>query len=121
EAYRAYQDAKQTLEEIVQLPPALAWERLGTLAIERVKGKAYAICVFYENFKNDTVLDRLFPPPPGQTSQQTDLSFRSAPTRPLSTRPSAALTEEPKMGGQPATGEKPWPGLLGKLRGIFNK
>lgn len=126
EAYRAYQQSDQALEEASALPPASAWDRLHEIGIERVKGKAYAICGFYENFKTDGPLAHVFPPP-RNAAEPTNA------TRPLTPQPTRAPTQQPPAAPQAARrsapdgdeDDAPLPienaigGLIGKLRGFF--
>lgn len=127
EAYRAYQQSDRALEEASKLPPAAAWDRLHEIGIERVKGKAYAICGFYENFKTDGPLARVFPPP-------RNAAEPANATRPLNPQPTRTPTQPPAsapQGARRATrpddeeDDAPLPienaigGLIGKLRSFF--
>ncbi len=123
EAYRAYQQSDQALDEAANLPPAAAWDRLHEIGIERVKGKAYAICGFYENFKIDGPLAQVFPPPRAKAEDPDP-----GATRPLNPQPTRAQTQQPPQpparrpddeDDAPLPIENTIGGLLGKLRGLF--
>lgn len=116
EVVRAYEDGTRTLEEVASCGFEEAWDRLQEMGIERTKGKAYAVCGFWDNFKNDPVICKLFPPPTPQNTRGTqplNLNSGSLPspgsgklTRPESAAPSKSRAPEPG-------------GLLGKLKGFF--
>ncbi len=122
EAYRAYQTGDSELREAERVPPQRAWSALEAIGIERIKGKAYAICGFYENFKDQPVLSNLFPPPrPQEVAPPAVPRPGPAKTQPLSqtvqqpARPSRDISQrDPGPPALEATG-----GLLGKLRNLF--
>jgi len=117
EAYRSYQESQTALDEAVKLPPAAAWDKLHEMGIERVKGKAYAICGFYENFKGDGPVGLVFPPPRNKEEPPQNA------TRPLGAPPTKAPTRPQPQ--SPADDDAPLPientigGLLGKIKGLF--
>lgn len=116
ETLRGHKEASEQLEQIYDCPYEEAWERLNELGIERLKGKAYAICGFYDNYKNDPVICRLFPAPNQQNKGMTG-SLTGGKTGPL-VQPAI----QPVI--QPAAPQGPGPepgGLLGKLKGLFGK
>ncbi len=121
EAYRTYQESSQAVEDALELPPASAWEKLHDIGIERVKGKAYAICGFYENFKTDGPVGQVFPPPRNKEELPQNA------TRPLAVpAPTRAPTKQPP-GPVPQDDDEDAPlpiehaigGLLGKIKGLF--
>ncbi|MBM3267117.1 MAG: hypothetical protein FJZ01_05650 [Candidatus Sericytochromatia bacterium] len=120
EAFRSYQESQQSVEEALKLPPAAAWDKLHDIGIERVKGKAYAICGFYENFKTDGPLGNVFPPPRNKEDAPQNA------TRPLTAAPpTKAPTKQPPGPPPDDDLDAPLPiehaigGLLGKLKGLF--
>lgn len=116
EALRGHQEASAQLEQIYACPYEEAWERLNELAIERLKGKAYAICGFYDNYKNDPVICRLFPAPNQQNKGMTG-TLNGGKTGPL-VQPVVPAVQP--VAPQAATSAEPG-GLLGKLKGLFGK
>ncbi len=122
EAYRAYQTGDSELREAEASPSSLAWQSLESIGIERIKGKAYAICGFYENFKDQPVLSTLFPAPrPQEVAPPPQPRSGHAVTQPLSpaglppARPSRSdPSPDPGRPALEATGS-----LLGKLRSLF--
>lgn len=86
EASRAYSEGLALLEQASREAPEMAWGTLDRLGLERIKGKAYPISVFYEQFKGDPVLNQLFPPP------QTPASAEGTPASP----PEAAAPSAPQ-------------------------
>lgn len=118
----SYREAADLMDEIYGCDFAAAWERLPLLGIERLKGKAYAICGFYENFKHDAVINRVFPAPKGGGGATGPLGAPGGRTGPLVqpvvqpiVQPVAQAASQP-----PATGATP-SGLLGKIKGLFGK
>lgn len=116
EVVRAYEDGNETIEGIANCAFEEAWERLQELGIERTKGKAYAVCGFWDNFKHDPVICKLFPPPTPQTNARG--------TQPLSLNsgnlPSPGSGQLPKPAPPAPKPTTPEPsGLLGKLKGFF--
>lgn len=107
EAVRGHHDAAYLLDQIYACSFEEAWDRLPEVGIERLKGKAYPICGFYDNFKNDPVINRVFPAP-NQPNK--------AATAPL--EPKAAPLVQPVA--RPAAPQEP-NGLLGKIKGLFGK
>lgn len=120
EAYRAFQEAATSVQRAESAPAHQAWEALSSIGIERVKGKAYAICGFYENFKGDEVLCELFPPPKPKASDPLAGSTRplESPTRPLKP-PSAPAPAPPAAKPDPLLDAGG--GILGKIRNLFSK
>lgn len=122
EAYRAYQQSDEALDEAAKLPPASAWDRLHEIGIERVKGKAYAICGFYENFKTDGPVSQVFPPPRNQGAEPNPAT---KPLNPQATRAPTQVPPSPPPHGPDGDDDAPLPienaigGLIGKLRGLF--
>lgn len=116
EALRGHQEASAQLEQIYSCPYEEAWERLNELAIERLKGKAYAICGFYDNYKNDAVICRLFPAPNQQNKGMTG-TLNGGKTGPL-VQPVVPAVQP--VAPQASTSAEPG-GLLGKLKGLFGK
>lgn len=116
EALRGHQEASAQLEQIYSCPYEEAWERLNELAIERLKGKAYAICGFYDNYKNDPVICRLFPAPNQQNKGMTG-TLNGGKTGPL-VQPVVPAVQP--VAPQAAPSAEPG-GLLGKLKGLFGK
>jgi|GEM_PF-2391010 len=116
EVVRAYEEGNETIEGIANCAFEEAWERLQELGIERTKGKAYAVCGFWDNFKNDPVICKLFPPPTPQTNARgtQPLSLNSGNLPPLG---SGQLPKPTPPAPKPTTPEPS--GLLGKLKGFF--
>lgn len=116
EVVRAYDEGNQTIESIATCAFEEAWERLQELGIERTKGKAYAVCGFWDNFKNDPVICKLFPPPTPQTNARgtQPLSLNSGS---LGSPGSGQLPKPAPAASKPPTAEPS--GLLGKLKGFF--
>jgi hypothetical protein len=116
EVVRAYEEGNQTIDGIVSCAFEEAWERLQELGIERTKGKAYAVCGFWDNFKNDPVICKLFPPPTPQTVNRgtQPLSMGSGQ---LPSPGSGQLPKPAPAAPKPTTSEPS--GLLGKLKGFF--
>lgn len=110
---KSHREAAELMDEIYGCDFAAAWERLPLLGIERLKGKAYAICGFYENFKHDPVLNRVFPAPHNGGSGATGPLINASPGR---TGPLVQPVTQP----QADTSLNP-NGLLGKLKGLFGK
>ncbi len=108
EVLKAFKVGSDTLDGIASCDFEEAWERLQELGIERTKGKAYAVCGFWDNFKGDPVICKLFPPPTAQSPRGT---------QPLGASGSGQL---PKLPAAPDPRPTPEPsGLLGKLKGFF--
>ncbi|MNL66790.1 hypothetical protein D3C87_1913100 [compost metagenome] len=108
------------MDEIYGCDFGAAWERLPLLGIERLKGKAYAICGFYENFKHDPVINRVFPAPNNGGGGATGpLNASPARTGPL-VQPIVQPVVQPVAQPQADTSATP-NGLLGKLKGLFGK
>jgi hypothetical protein len=115
EVVRAYEDGNQTIDSIATCAFEEAWERLQELGIERTKGKAYAVCGFWDNFKNDPVICKLFPPPTPQNTRGTQpLSMNSGN---LPSPGSGQLPKPAPAAPKPPSAEPN--GLLGKLKGFF--
>lgn len=115
ETARGHQEAAAQLEQIGSCSYEEAWERLNELGIERLKGKAYAICGFYDNYKNDAVINRLFPAP-NQNKGMTG-GLAGGKTGPL-VQPVVQPVIQP-VAPQALSAEPG--GLLGKLKGLFGK
>lgn len=116
EVARAFEEGNAAIDGIAACAYEEAWERLQEIGIERTKGKAYAISGFWDNFKNDPVICKLFPPPTPQNNRGTQpLNLNSAPlgSGNLPKPAPAAPAPPPK-----ATAPEP-SGLLGKLKGFF--
>lgn len=111
DAAESYQNACQVINAVFDSTPPEAWGLLEQIGIERLKGKAYAINGFYDHFKEDPVLGKLFPPPHFSPVQITpNLSGQRAPaTTPL---PETAL---------PPPKPEPKKGLFGNLKGFLGK
>lgn len=114
EVVRAYEDGQETIDGIASCAFEEAWERLQELGIERTKGKAYAVCGFWDNFKNDPVICKLFPPPTPQTTARGTQPLNSANLPPAS---GSGQLKPPPAAPKPPTAEPS--GLLGKLKGFF--
>ncbi len=115
EVVRAYEEGNQTIDSIATCAFEEAWERLQELGIERTKGKAYAVCGFWDNFKNDPVICKLFPPPTPQNTRGTQpLSMNSGN---LPSPGSGQLPKPAPAAPKPPSAEPN--GLLGKLKGFF--
>jgi hypothetical protein len=117
EVVKAYEDGQATIDTIASCAFEEAWDRLQELGIERTKGKAYAVCGFWDNFKHDPVICKLFPPPTPQNTRGTQpLSLNSAQpgSGQLGQSGSGPL---PKQAPPPPSPEPS--GLLGKLKGLF--
>lgn len=116
EVVRAYEEGNQTIDGIASCAFEEAWERLQELGIERTKGKAYAVCGFWDNFKNDPVICKLFPPPTPQTvnrgTQPLSLNSGQLPS------PGSGQLQKPAPAAPKPTTPEP-SGLLGKLKGFF--
>jgi hypothetical protein len=109
-----YREAAELMDEIYGCDYAAAWERLPLLGIERLKGKAYTICGFYENFKNDPVINRVFPAPaPGGGGATGPLATPGGRTGPL-VQPIVQPVAQPRTDVSAAPN-----GLLGKIKGLF--
>lgn len=111
EAEQNYQKALRSFGVIIKSSPENAWDLMDEMAIERLKGKAYAICGFYDNFKDDPVLGRVFPPP-NQQAQKPRLNGgqqQTPQTRPLP-------QQRPQ---QPQQQQKPASGFLDNIKGLF--
>lgn len=120
ETLRGHQEASAQMEQIYNCQYEEAWERLNELAIERLKGKAYAICGFYDNYKNDPVICRLFPAPNQQNKGMTG-NLSGGKTGPL-VQPVIQPAVQPSIQPVAPQGLGPEPGgLLGKLKGLFGK
>lgn len=114
EAARAQQEGSDKLQSLYQMTYEEAWDRIPEIAIERIKGKAYPISGFFDHFKHDPVISRVFPPPRNVPAQGTaPLGTANPASQPPAQPPAAAPTQQP----QPPTGD----GLLGKLKGLFGK
>lgn len=113
----SHREAVELMDEIYGCDFTEAWNRLPLLGIERLKGKAYAICGFYENFKHDPVINRVFPPPHngGGSGATGPLNLSPARTGPL-VQPVVQPVSQP----QADAGLTP-SGLLGKIKGLFGK
>lgn len=115
EVVKAYEEGIQTIDGIASCAFEEAWERLQELGIERTKGKAYAVCGFWDNFKNDPVICKLFPPPTPQTNARG--------TQPLNmgsgNLPPQGSGQLPKPPAAPKPPSAEPSGLLGKLKGFF--
>ena len=112
EVARAYEEGNQTIEGIASCAYEEAWERLQELGIERTKGKAYAVCGFWDNFKSDPVICKLFPPPTPQNHRGTQpLNSGNLPPA------GSGQLKPPSAAPKPPTAEPS--GLLGKLKGFF--
>lgn len=111
DAAQNYQSACQVISTVFDSTPDEGWALLEQIGIERLKGKAYAINGFYDHFKEDPVLGKLFPPPHFSPVQITpNLSGQRAPaTTPL---PETAL---------PPPKPEPKKGLFGNLKGLLGK
>lgn len=116
ETLRGHQEGSAQLEQIYSCPYEEAWERLNELGIERLKGKAYAICGFYDNYKNDPVICKLFPAPNQQNKGMTG-TLTGGKTGPL-VQPVVQPAVQPVA--PQSTSAEPG-GLLGKLKGLFGK
>ncbi|HEY9898831.1 MAG TPA: hypothetical protein V6D00_06580 [Pantanalinema sp.] len=116
DTHRNYREAAELMDEIYGCDFAAAWERLPLLGIERLKGKAYAICGFYENFKHDPVINRVFPAPSNGGGGATGpLNAPGGRTGPL-------VQPVVQPVSQPVTDTSLTPsGLLGKIKGLFGK
>lgn len=120
ETLRGHQEASAQMEEIYSCPYEEAWERLNELGIERLKGKAYAICGFYDNYKNDPVICRIFPAPNQQNKGMTG-ALSGGKTGPL-VQPVIQPVQPAIQPVMPQQGPSAEPGgLLGKLKGLFGK
>lgn len=114
ETMRTYEESAHALEEIYACSFEEAWDRLNELGIERLKGKAYAICGFYDNYKHDGALGQIFPPPNSSPKMGSGpLGGNAGRTAPL---------VQPVMPVQLASQEPPSVGgLLSKVKGLFNR
>lgn len=116
EVVRAYDEGMQVIDGIASCSLEEAWERLQEMGIERTKGKAYAVCGFWDNFKNDPVICKLFPPPTPQTvtrgTQPLNPSVASAAASGSGQLRKPADPPPTKPSSEPS-------GLLGKLKGFF--
>lgn len=99
DAESTYAKARGVFMTIMHNLPENAWELLEGIGIERLKGKAYAICGFYDNFRDDPMLIQVFPAP------------HQNPTMPV--QPVQPVNPQP-------TPQKPQ-GLLSNLKGLFGK
>lgn len=114
EVVRAYEDGNRAIDGIASCAFEEAWERLQAIGIERTKGKAYAVCGFWDNFKADPVICKLFPPPTQQNARGTQ------PLNMNALNPSSGALKP--LPAPPAPAKKPPEpnGLLGKLKGFFS-
>lgn len=117
ETLRTYEESAQAIEEIYACSFEEAWDRLNELGIERLKGKAYAICGFYDNYKHDGALGQIFPAPNASPKMGSgSLSGNAGRTAPL------VQPVQPVMPVQLAPQEPPSVGgLLSKVKGLFNR
>ncbi|HEY9764845.1 MAG TPA: hypothetical protein V6C82_00690 [Chroococcales cyanobacterium] len=111
EAESGYTQALKSFALAANSAPENSWQILDNMAIERLKGKAYAICGFYDNFKDDPVLGRIFPPPNLSQQQQKPRVNLGGEKQPPATRPLPKETTPPPKK----------PGFLDGLKGIFGK
>lgn len=118
EVVRAYDDGQATIDTVAICAFEEAWERLQELGIERTKGKAYAVCGFWDNFKHDPVICKLFPPPTPQNTRGTQPLNLSASQAPPAQPGSGQLPKPAAAPSSRATSPEP-NGLLGKLKGFF--
>jgi hypothetical protein len=116
DAAEALRTAMAMLDDIYQCSYEEAWDRLGELGIERLKGKAYPISGFYENFKNDPALNHIFPAPNPANNPTAPLGGGGPKTRPLTQPLQAPVVHPVQQAPAPESG-----GLLGKLKGLFGK
>ncbi|HBN10193.1 MAG TPA: hypothetical protein DD435_16650 [Cyanobacteria bacterium UBA8530] len=111
EAENGYTQALKSFALAANSAPENSWQILDNMAVERLKGKAYAICGFYDNFKDDPVLGRIFPPPNLSQQQQKPRVNLGGEKQPPATRPLPKETTPPPKK----------PGFLDGLKGIFGK
>lgn len=123
EVVRAYDEGQATIDAIATCAFEEAWERLQELGIERTKGKAYAVCGFWDNFKRDPVICKLFPPPTPQNTRGTqplNVNTAQAASGPLNAGQPGSGQLPRQASAQPPKAASPEPsGLLGKLKGFF--
>lgn len=113
ETLRGLQEASDRIEIIYKCSYEEAWNHLNDVGIERLKGKAYAICGFYEHYKGDAVLNRVFPPP--------NVGPRASAARTTSLSPgSGGLTPVIQPVIRPVEAA-PGQGIMGMLKNLFGK
>lgn len=114
ETVRSLEEASERLDSVYKSSYEEAWTMIPEVGIERLKGKAYAICGFYEHYKNDALLNRVFPPPQvnprGQGAKTGPLVQPAGPPRPPAVQPAIQPLDP---GGSS--------GLIGMLKGLFGK